>query len=270
MHGFTSGGYAVLLCCVSHALYIHLFTHSFMSSFMYLFTTTIIRRCQAISEAVKAAEADKKIQAVVLSSSLSNIFCAGLDLTELYEPDPVRLPKFWRSFQQVYLDLYGSRLATLAAIQGHAPAAGCMLALSCDYRIQSTTGSIGLNESKLGIVAPPWLGQQYIDTIGHRQAELALSLGTLFKPQEALQIGLVDEVVHKDEVVEMAKQRATEWVRIPPKARNAAKKMTRGRQMQQLLETRDQDTDHFCTFVSQEKVQRNLAAYLEQLAKRKK
>jgi 3,2-trans-enoyl-CoA isomerase len=66
---------------------------------------------------------------MVLCSSLETIFCAGLDLTELYKPDADRLPKFWESTQQVYIDLYGSRLATVAAIAGHAPAAGCMLAL---------------------------------------------------------------------------------------------------------------------------------------------
>jgi 3,2-trans-enoyl-CoA isomerase len=204
----------------------------------------------------------------VLSSSLSSVFSAGLDLTELYEPDPVRFPEFWKSFQQLYLDLYGSRLATIAAINGHAPAAGCMLALSCDYRIMSA-GNIGLNESKVGIVAPPWLGQQYIDTIGHRQAELTMSLGTLFSTQEALEIGLVDEVV-ADNVVDIAKQRAMDWVRIPPQARVAAKEFTRGRQINDMLKTRDFDTEQFCSFVSHKKVQKSLGSYLEQLAKRKK
>jgi 3,2-trans-enoyl-CoA isomerase len=104
-------------------------------------------------------EANEKVQAMILTSGLNSIFSAGLDLTELYSPDADRLPRFWESFQQVFLDLYGSRLATIAAMNGHALAAGCMLALSCDYRIMSK-GTIGLNESKLGIAAPPWLGKQ--------------------------------------------------------------------------------------------------------------
>lgn len=78
---------------------------------------------------------------------------------EMHKPDPLRLRDFWTSFQELYLTLYGSKLACIAAIEGHAPAAGCMLALSCDYRIMSQTighgtPTIGLNESKLGIVAP--------------------------------------------------------------------------------------------------------------------
>ena len=75
-------------------------------------------------------------------------------------------------------------------MNGPAPAAGCMLALSCDYRIMTSSpkASIGLNESQLGIVAPPWLCQMYIDTIGLRQAELALLEGTLWSPQDALKM----------------------------------------------------------------------------------
>jgi hypothetical protein len=68
--------------------------------------------------------------------------------------------------QQLYLDMYGSRLAIVAAIQGHAPAAGCFLAMACDYRIMSAgdmgdggnsdmmkkfVPTIGLNETQLGI-----------------------------------------------------------------------------------------------------------------------
>jgi Delta3-Delta2-enoyl-CoA isomerase len=237
----------------------------------------------ALSSAIHNAESDPKIQALILTSSLSNgIFSAGLELTELYQPDPVRLPEFWKSFQQLYLDLYGSRLSTIASIGGPAPAAGCMLALSCDYRIMIDYPkcSIGLNESQLGIVAPPWLAQQYIDTIGQRHAELALLLGTLFPPQRALQIGLVDELVEisskdddensRNKVEEAAQQKAVEFIRIPPKARVAAKELTRGAQIVKLRDHRDEDNEFFCSFVTTDSVQRTLGSYLEMLAKRKK
>jgi 3,2-trans-enoyl-CoA isomerase len=205
---------------------------------------------------------------MVLCSSLEKIFCAGLDLTELYKPDADRLPKFWESFQQVYIDLYGSRLATVAAMGGHAPAAGCMLAMSCDYRIMSG-GSIGLNESKLGIAAPPWLANQYIDTIGKRPAELALSLGTLYDHKEALAMGLIDDVHDRASIVEHAKKQAAEWVRIPPPARVAVKQLTRKAQIDHLLATREADNEHFCSFVTNEMAQRNLGAYLGSLKKKK-
>ena len=168
----------------------------------------MIPRCQAISSAVTEIEQDSKIQSLVLASSLPSVFCAGLDIMEMHKPDEERLTAFWNSFQQLYLDLYGSRLATIAAIAGHAPAAGCMLALCCDYRIMASAEekvkpSIGLNETKLGIVAPPWLAQQFVDTVGQRHAELGLSLGLLYSPSEALPIGLVDELAPKDRVLKL-------------------------------------------------------------------
>ena len=124
-------------------------------------------RNEAISASIKNIETNHpKIQSVILASSNPTIFSAGLDVSELLAPDADRLPKFWNSLQQVYLDLYGTRLATIAAIQGHAPAAGCMLAMACDYRVMYAGDSgdngdkkkkhvptIGLNETQLGIAA---------------------------------------------------------------------------------------------------------------------
>lgn len=127
----------------------------------------------------------------------------------MHNPQEDRIVHFWTAFQQLYLDLYGSSLAICAAIEGHAPAAGCMLALSCDYRVMSATTdkmgpTIGLNETKLGIVAPTWLGFQFIDTVGPREAELGLSLGHLYSPEEALERGLVDKVCPQPYVEEKA------------------------------------------------------------------
>ena len=124
-------------------------------------------RNEALCTSIKAMESNPKIQSVILSSSNPKIFSAGLDVSELIYPNPDRLPKFWNSLQQLYLDLYGSRMAIVAAIQGHAPAAGCFLAMACDYRIMSSgddgiaggggdmkksfVPTIGLNETQLGI-----------------------------------------------------------------------------------------------------------------------
>ena len=224
-------------------------------------------------------EQDPKIQALILRSSIPTIFSAGLDLTELYKPDWDRLDAFWKSFQNLYFALYGSRLACIAAIEGHAPAAGCFLALSCDYRIMAATSSavdpnkaakIGLNESKFGIVAPPWLAQQMVDTIGRRQAELALSLGTLFTAEQALEIGLVDSLVPKDSIQNKAVEEATRWAAMVPQARVASKLLTRQERIDALKSKRQHDIDYFVGFITQKEVQDNLGAYLEMLLTKKK
>lgn len=113
------------------------------------------------------------------------------------------------------------------------------------------------------------LCKQLIDNVGLRQAELALALGTLFEIEEAHDIGLIDEVAHGDNLLLVAQERAAEWVAIPAQARVASKELTRGRQLNELKTNRQRDVDHFCSFVTQEGVQRNIGFYLQQLAKRK-
>ena len=250
--------------------------------------------CAELSEALRAIgkaspgrpAAGKTTTAVVLASSVRGIFSAGLDIAgELYEPDPARLPSFWWHVQQLFLDVYGrTDLSIVAALGGHAPAAGCMLALSCDYRVMVSEGAapgrppaIGLNESRLGIVAPPWMAKQYTDVLGHRRGELALLEGTLFPPNAALDHGLVDELVPPlppggsgesdwgTAPEEAALAKARELVAIPQGARAAVKELTRTPLVEDLLANREEDTEHFCRFVSSDPVQRKIGAYLEAL-----
>lgn len=60
-------------------------------------------------------------------------------------------------------------------LKGASPAGGCLLALSCEYRVLvEGKHNIGLNETQLGITGPEWFRSLYIETIGYRRAELAL------------------------------------------------------------------------------------------------
>ena len=93
-----------------------------------------LEMCRDISSSLKELEAERKLNALVIKSSNSNVFSAGLDIMELSNPDKSRLDQFWNSLQECFMNLYGSKLATIAAIEGSAPAAGCMLAMACDYR----------------------------------------------------------------------------------------------------------------------------------------
>lgn len=227
-------------------------------------------RCTDISEAMKALEEEKKVHAVVLKSNNPAILSAGLDFTELYKPNEERLKMFWSSLQQVFLDLYGSRLAVIGAIEGHAPAAGCMLAMACDYRIMAASegkhsGTIGLNEAQFGLVAPPWMGQLMLRTIGFRKGEEALSLGTLFSPEHALEIGLVDKVVSKDSVLDTSHEVALNFAKIPAQARYGSKMLARKQYLDDLVKNRESDTNHFCTFIKNDQVQKGLEVYLEKL-----
>lgn len=68
------------------------------------------------------------------------------------------------------------------------------MSLSCEYRIMLPNFTIGLNETKLGIVAPKWFMSSMQAAIPYRQAELALTTGKMFTTDEALKVGLVDDL----------------------------------------------------------------------------
>ncbi|KAK7940195.1 hypothetical protein WMY93_003521 [Mugilogobius chulae] len=105
---------------------------------------------------VEKLEMDRACRGLIITSSLPKVFSAGLDILEMYGKSPERCGEFWRAVQEMWLKMYSSNMVTIAAINGSSPAGGCLLSLTCDYRIMSDNPrySIGLNETLLGIVAP--------------------------------------------------------------------------------------------------------------------
>ncbi|RZB89889.1 enoyl-CoA delta isomerase 1, mitochondrial-like [Asbolus verrucosus] len=212
-----------------------------------------------------------KCRGLILTSACSTVFSAGLDILEMYKPDLNRAKQFWTTVQQVWIKLYGSSYPTVAVLNGHSPAGGCMLAISCEYRIMLNNFTIGLNETQLGIVAPKWFIASMLNTIGRRQTELALTSGKLFKTDEALQVGLIDEVAaNKDEAIGKAERFLQKFANISPLARDLTKKSLRGEAIQDLINNQQKDLDNFLANVTQEKVQKGLEIYLESLKQKQK
>ena len=131
---------------------------------------------QELEQAIDKLEKDEDIRAMVLTANKPGIFSAGLDIFEMYGKDRESLGAFWTQLQNTWLKLYKSPLMTVAAINGTSPAGGCLLSISCDYRIMADHKKfqIGLNETKLGLVAPPWFAKPFVSCIGEREAEKAL------------------------------------------------------------------------------------------------
>ncbi|XP_067008574.1 enoyl-CoA delta isomerase 1, mitochondrial isoform X2 [Anabrus simplex] len=154
---------------------------------------------------------------MILTSASPTVFSAGLDIMEMYKPNPDRVKKFWTTLQDTWLKLYSTPYATVAAINGHSPAGGCLLALSCEYRIMvGPKFTIGLNETQLGIIAPKWFQISMTNVIPPRQAELALSTGKMFTTEEALKVGLIDEIANdKQDAIAKAEKFLAMMAKIP-------------------------------------------------------
>ncbi|XP_055460843.1 enoyl-CoA delta isomerase 1, mitochondrial [Psammomys obesus] len=216
-------------------------------------------------------ENDKSFRGVILTSDRPGVFSAGLDLMEMYGQNPAHYAEYWKAVQELWLRLYLSKLILVSAINGASPAGGCLMALTCDYRIMADNPkyTIGLNESLLGIVAPFWLKDNFVNTIGHRAAERALQLGLLFPPAEALRLGVVDEVVPEDQLHSQAHSVMAQWLAIPDHSRQLTKSMMRKATADNLIRQREADIQNFVSFISRESIQKSLHTYLEKLKQKK-
>lgn len=230
----------------------------------------------ALADEIARAEQDKAVQGLILASGVPKVFSAGLDISFMYGASEPAFRAFWQSLQRVWLTLYGSRLATAAAIDGHAPAGGCLLSLACDVRImRGGKTTIGLNETRLGIVAPPWFAANFSNVIGHRLAERHLMLGSMLSSSEAHAVGLVDALVAEDApagaVLQAASAALEPFVRVPALARQLSKSTTRASALALLgdAKRRQADEDAATRAVLHPAVQQGLALYLKSLAERK-
>ncbi|XP_059572398.1 enoyl-CoA delta isomerase 1, mitochondrial isoform X1 [Alligator mississippiensis] len=154
---------------------------------------------------------------------------------------------------------------------GNCPAGGCLMAVSCDYRIMAENPkySIGLNETQLGIVAPFWFKDTIANTIGHRATERSLQLGLLYSASDALKIGIVDELVPEEKVLNAAAATMSQWLAIPDYARQISKSMMRKPTLDRLLTHRESDIQNFVSFVTKDSIQKSLQTYMESLKQRK-
>lgn len=149
-------------------------------------------------------EKDDNVSGVILTGK-DEYFSAGLDLVELFDYSEEQIKAFWEQYFSLIYILTSFKKPLVAAINGHAPSAGTVLALCSDYRVMAEGSySIGLNEVALGIIVPDSFFQLYSSCIGRHAANRYLLEGKLFTTGEALTMGLVDEVVNKDTVVNSA------------------------------------------------------------------
>src|SRR6266478_8971163 len=144
-------------------------------------------------------------------------FCAGLDLPALADLDRATMRGFIRRFDAVMLRIFELPIPLIAAVNGHAVAGGCVLALQADVRIGADREArIGLNETQLGIGLPASVVETLrLQVPGSSLAALAME-GRLLSPREALQLGVLHELVSDAELLPRALQRASSLAAVPP------------------------------------------------------
>lgn len=173
--------------------------------------------CAALVDAIARATADG-VGGLVLAGG-PKVFSAGLDVPHLLTlTDRAALMAAWEQFFGAARALAGCAIPVAAAIAGHAPAGGCVLALCCDYRVMASGPyRIGLNETQVGLVAPDGIQRLMRRVVGPQRAERLLVSGELVEAERALALGLVDELAEPDDVAARARAWLQQLLQLPRK-----------------------------------------------------
>jgi len=183
----------------------------------------LVRR---LREAVEAAPANGA-QALLLSGA-PGLFSAGLDVPALLPMKRDDLRIFWADFFGLCADLACSKIPIVAAITGHAPAGGAVLAIMCDYRVMADGAfKIGLNETQVGLAVPERIQAVLRRLVGAYRAERLMVAGTMLDAADAKAIGFVDELVASDLVVPRAIEWMSELLRLPADAMSETRRLAR-------------------------------------------
>ena len=167
---------------------------------------------------LKEVNNKKDVLAVMLSSSIPNIFCAGLDLDILIDKPILEVRKF---LELLYIELwdiqYNMNKPTIAVIDGAARGGGMTLAISCDIIIASDKASFGYPEIDLGLL--PAIHFNHLPKIvGRYRAFDLLFSGRKFDADEALSMGLINKKVPRANLLDEATKIATVFTNKSPTA----------------------------------------------------
>tara|TARA_Y100000588_G_scaffold372997_1_gene446272 strand:+ start:858 stop:1631 length:774 start_codon:yes stop_codon:yes gene_type:complete len=172
---------------------------------------------EAIADAYETLDNDDACRAIVLCSEGKH-FCAGADFGGKADDDDPTRELRTRSLYDAAVRLFRARTPVVAAIQGGAIGGGLGLALSADFRIACSQARFSANFSRLGFHPGFGLSVTLPRLIGHSQADLMTFTGRRIKGDEAVAMGLADELVELAEVRDRAHTLAAEIAASAPLA----------------------------------------------------
>ena len=171
----------------------------------------------SLQEAFFEIENDESVRALIFTGMGDN-FSAGGDVEEDIKPlkdkSAIEFKEYFNPLCEMYMRVYNVEKPTIAAINGFALGAGMELALMCDIRIAADTMQMGEFFVRMGLV--PEAGMCVLPKlVGMGKAKMMCYTGELVGAQEALRIGLAEQVVPKDELMPAAEKLAARLAKGP-------------------------------------------------------
>lgn len=231
----------------------------------------------ALREAIETAP-DTGARALILSGR-PGVFTAGLDLPWLIAQGIDTVEATWTAFGGVCRALAASPLLSVAAIGGYSPAGGAVISLYCDYRVMARSPSgddpaakrgqyrIGLNEVQVGLFVPDAIQYALRRQIGAYRAERLMVAGAMPTAEEALGIGLVDELSDAEDVVARARAWLASQLALPQAAQRETRRIARRDLRESIEDPARMDLPRFIAAWQSPETQTVLRAVLAKLGK---
>lgn len=163
----------------------------------------VMKELDAIIEDLRL---DTDVNVIILTGN-EKIFSAGADINMLKQSEPAFKATFCLHCQETLLKLERTPKIVIAALNGHCVGGGLEIAMACDLRFMRTGGQIGLPEVTLGVLPGTGGTQRLPRLIGKARALDLMITGRTISPEEAKDIGLINDVCEGD-ALEFAKEYA--------------------------------------------------------------
>ncbi len=156
-------------------------------------------------------ENDRTVKAVIFTGQ-RKFFSFGFDIPEFLSYSKDAFIRYLTKFTNLYTFMFLYAKPIIAALNGHTIAGGCMLALACDYRIMvSEKAKISLNEISFGSSVFAGVVEMLKFWVGQKNAESILYSGAMYSAEEAIQLGLVDQISSYENLMNDARKVAQDF-----------------------------------------------------------
>jgi len=204
-----------------------------------------------------------QVHAVVLTGAGEKAFVAGGDISVMQPLGPLEASEVARHAQRLFARIEAFPKTVIAAINGYALGGGCELAMACDIRIAAEGARLGQPEINLGII-PGWGGTQRLPRlVGRGKAKQMMLTGEMVTAREALQIGLVEQVVTPESLLKTALELADRIAEKPQIAVQLIRKAVDNGLDMPLDKAIDYEADIFGLCFATEDQKEGMAAFLE-------
>jgi enoyl-CoA hydratase/carnithine racemase len=177
----------------------------------------------ALRDQIESIRFKPETRVVIITAAGEKAFCAGADLKERATLPPEKVKAYIFTIRNLFTSIEQLNKAVIAAVNGVALGGGTELALACDIRVASTNATMGLTETRLAIIPGAGGTQRLPRLVGRGKAKELIFTGQRIGAEEALSIGLVNQICDPKDLMDECKKMAAMICEAGPVAIEQAK-----------------------------------------------